>query len=155
MFRRILRRSIVTLVVALPTAAAAQQTPAAVLKGNDTAVETAFDATLFAAPSQTNSRPQGRDSLLNGIVIGGFVGGLSVAVGTFAVEKSICSGCPVEANDVVTGAVVGAAIGSGIGAAVDALRDRHRSRATPGRGPFEVSPILARGRRGILAWVRF
>ena len=153
MFRRVLQWSLATLVVVLPTVAAAQQTRAAMLKGNDTTVDT-FDATVLAAQRQTNRRPQARDSLLNGAIFGGFVGGVSGAVGTLVVQEAICSDCDVERNDVVTATVLGAAIGAGIGTAIDALKDRHRGAATR-RGPFDLSPILGRGRRGILAWVRF
>jgi hypothetical protein len=153
MFRLILRQSIAALVVVLPTVAAAQQTPSAMLKGNDTTVDTPFHETVLAAHSQTNGRSPKRDSLLNGALLGGFIGGVSGGVGTYAVEHSICSECPAEG--VLIGAAVGAAIGAGIGTAIDALRDRNRAGGTPRRGPFELSPILAKGRRGIVAWVRF
>jgi hypothetical protein len=143
----------VTLIVVavLPAAAAAQTNEALVSKVQLTV---RMDGRM-GMPGDPSSEGPGistprKDSLWNGIIIGAGLGALTGAVGSRAISDcSECSGFNVP----LTFGVLGAGIGAGLGAGLDAL---HTQSATHfSRGRVRLSPVLGKGRRGVMAWIRF
>jgi len=109
---------------------------------------------------QASANPQrNRDSLKNGILIGVAIGAAAGFLGSLAVYH--CSG-PCDADyyagewlaPVLLFTAVGAGVGAGVGAAIDAATvQAPNPEAT--RSRFTLSPLVQKGRQGMVASVGF
>jgi hypothetical protein len=90
---------------------------------------------------------QGRDSLVNGAVIGAAIGaGVGIAF-THVVRDS-----DLTAGQYAYGAVVMGAIGAGIGLGIDALLSRTSPRPTAARPRLLFAPAVGRGTGLTVKW---
>ena len=104
---------------------------------------------LALAPAeQPTALPSRKDSLWNGVIIGAGLGALVGAAGSPVISDcSECSGFNVP----LTFGVLGAGIGAAVGAGIDALRSTN----APHRPHVQLSPLLTKDARGLLALIRF
>lgn len=111
--------------------------------------EDRFSASRLAFPPVDHQTVrQRKDSLWNGALVGAGLGALvGIAGSPLISDCSECSGFNVP----LTFGVLGAGIGAGVGAGIDALRN---SKA-PHRPHVQVSPVVSKDTRGLLAWIRF
>ena len=95
------------------------------------------------------ARPRSRgDSLVNGAIIGGVVGG-GLALVDFVRDTS-------EPGSNGTTVILAVGLGAAIGAGIDALMVRNRGvQRQPRRRRIAISPLMAKGRRGALMTVGF
>jgi hypothetical protein len=101
--------------------------------------------------TSARTEPHRKDSLWNGVIIGAAVGAMVGSFGSFAISDcSECSGFNVP----LTFGVVGAGIGIGIGAGLDALHSK-RGASLQRHPRVQLSPLVAKEKRGLMAWVRF
>ena len=108
-----------------------------------------IDSTSKDKPGQ--SQPQPKDSLWNGVILGAAVGAMVGSFSSLAITD--CSEC-AGFNVPLTFGVIGAGVGIGIGAGLDALHSKSGVRLQ--RHPrVRLSPLVAKEKRGLMAWVRF
>jgi hypothetical protein len=153
--------SAVGLLGLLPMAAGAQTVAPPLDEPGRTAVTPSaltavrLDARVLTFPQNLATRQQPRrDSLWNGALVGVGLGAMTGSViGLVAFDESDSLGF----NAPLTFGVLGAGVGAVIGAGVDALRhDRSTTTGLPDRTPrVNLSPLLGRNVRGMLAWIRF
>lgn len=105
----------------------------------------------------TIERIEKRDSLRDGVQIGGFLGAVVGASG-LAVRRS-CGDCSLAAAIIVqvTGAAVGGLVGMGYGALIDwAIPGRTRLYSkTPPATRATLTPVLSPGRYGLIGAIRW
>jgi hypothetical protein len=143
--------------VAFVCTSAAAQTGAAPLRGIHRPIETASDRDNGAATvrgwsggQSANQLAPRRDSLWNGTLVGAGLGALLGSVaGITLLDCSECAGFNVP----LTFGVLGAGVGAGLGAGIDALHSR--SGFAPPPRNIQVSPLITRQARGLVAWFRF
>jgi hypothetical protein len=103
------------------------------------------------AVREMQSQPRRRDSLWNGALIGAGLGAVAgLLSGGAIVECSECAGFNVP----LTFGLLGAAAGAGLGAGIDALHATSVSARQPA-GRVRLSPVLAKGKRGLIGSLRF
>ena len=99
------------------------------------------------APNQSAQK----DSLWNGAILGGVVGAMLGSFGSFAImDCSECAGFNVP----LTFGVIGAGAGIAIGAGLDALHSK-KGVMTERPRRVQVSPVIARDKRGVIASLQF
>ena len=116
---------------------------------NSSKLEDPFAASRLDFPlAQQQPVRQRRDSLWNGVLVGAGLGALvGIAGSPLISDCSECSGFNVP----LTFGVLGAGIGAGVGAGIDAMRNSN----APHRPRVQLSPVLSKDTRGLLAWIRF
>jgi len=98
-----------------------------------------FIVLLAVLLSEGRAQAQGRDSLVNGAVIGAAIGAGTGIAFTHAVRDS-----DLTASQYAYGAVVMGAIGAGIGLGIDALIHRSATRPTRVRPRVLFAPAVGR-----------
>jgi hypothetical protein len=109
-----------------------------------------------AAPSARAAQPPAarKDSKWNGAIIGAGLGAIAGAlIGSAIIECSECAGFNVP----LTFGVIGAGAGAGIGVGIDSLLHQRSPRLNPppGRRRVDVSPVVGRSVKGVIASIRF
>jgi hypothetical protein len=107
------------------------------------------DSTSKDKPAQ--SQPHRKDSLWNGVIFGAAVGAMLGSFSSLAVTD--CSEC-AGFNVPLTFGVIGAGVGIGIGAGLDALHSK-RGASLQRHPRVRLSPLVAKEKQGLMAWVRF
>lgn len=112
-----------------------------------------------AGPTSSSTATDGRDPLLNGVLIGAGVGFAGGFLGLTAFNAKETASGPIwdrEALGYYTAAgVLGAAVGAGAGALIDALRRSPRKSSPTTRPRLDVSPTLGRHTRGAMVSFRY